>query len=139
VIEGKEEAVIIDSRTTGEYEGTDVRALRGGRIPKAVHMDYSRNIDPESNCMRPISELKSIYKDISSDSRIITYCHTGARAAYSYLVLRALGYEDVAVFHDGWRVYGSNVNLPVENEVWFDFTRVNHAVNVVQKLHEKMK
>jgi len=139
VVNGKEKAVIIDTRTADEYEGTDIRALRGGHLPNAVHMDYSRNFDPSSYRMKPLSELKSLYKDISSDSRLITYCHTGARAAYSYLVLRALGYNNVAVYHDGWRVYGSNLNLPVENETWYDFTKVNNMMKAVRELQERMK
>jgi len=139
VVKGKEKAVIVDTRTDSEYEGTDIRSLRGGHLPNAVHIDYCNNFDPASYRMKPLSELKSIYKDIKSDSRVITYCHTGARAAYSYLVLRALGYEKVAVYHDGWRVYGSNLNLPVENETWYDFTRVNGLMNTVREMQEKLK
>ena len=45
----------------------------------------------------------------------------------------------MAVYHDGWRVYGSYLNLPVENETWFDFTKVNNTVKAVQELQEKMK
>lgn len=128
VVEGRKKAVIFDMRTASEYEGTDVQALRGGHIPKAVNIDNSRIFFAESHRIRPLSELKSRYKDIPSDSRIITYCLSGVRAAYTYLVLRALGYKDVAIYHDGCRVYGSNLNLPVENETWFDFTSVNNTV-----------
>jgi thiosulfate/3-mercaptopyruvate sulfurtransferase len=137
--DGKKKAVIVDARTTSEYEGTDIRALRGGHIPKAVNIDFSKNFNPESYRMMPLSDLKSLYKDIPSETRIITYCQTGGRAAYAYLALRALGYKDVAIYHDGWRVYGSNLNLPVENETWFDFTRVNSTVKAVKELQEKMK
>lgn len=138
-VEGKAKAVIIDVRTAGEYDGTDVRALRGGHIPTAVNIDYAKNFDPESYRMLPLSELRSVYKEIPSGSRIITHCQTGQRAAYSYLVLRALGYKDVAIYHDGWRVYGSNLNLPVENETWFDFTKVNKTLKAVQEIQEEMK
>ena len=139
VVEGRKKAVIVDTRTSGEYEGTDVQALRGGHIPKAVNIDYSKNFTAESRRILPLSELKSLYKDMPSRSRIITYCQSGLRAAYTYLVLRALGCTDVAIYHDGWRVYGSNLDLPVENETWFDFTRVNNTVKAVRKLQEKMK
>jgi thiosulfate/3-mercaptopyruvate sulfurtransferase len=138
-VDGKKRVIIVDARTTAEYEGTDVRALRGGHIPKAVNIDYSKNFDPKSYRMRSLSDLKSIYKDIPYNSRVITYCQSGHRASYTYLVLRALGYRDVAIFHDGWRVYGSNLNLPVENETWFDFTKVNNSVKALQELEAKMK
>ena len=137
VVEGQKKAMIVDARTAAEYEGTDVRALRGGHIPKAVNIDYARNFDPESYEMLPLSELKSVYKDIPAETRVITHCQTGQRAAYTYLVLRALGYQDVAIYHDGWRVYGSNLNLPVENETWFDFFKVNSMMKAVQELQSE--
>ena len=139
VVEGRKKAVIVDVRTAGEYAGTDIRALRGGHIPAAVNIDYSRNFDAESFRLRPLTELKTIYRDISLDSRVITHCQTGQRAAYTYLVLRILGYQDVAIYHDGWRVYGSNLNLPVENETWFDFHKINTMSKTVQEMQEEME
>jgi len=137
VVKDGKKAAIVDVRKAAEYEGLDVQALRGGHIPKAVNIDYAGNFDPETFRMRPPEELKKLYKDIPSNSRVITYCGTGARAAYTYLVLRYLGYNNVAIYHDGWRVYGSNLNYPVEDETWFDFQRVNRAVKAVQELQEK--
>jgi thiosulfate/3-mercaptopyruvate sulfurtransferase len=137
VVEGKKKAVIVDARSGAEYEGTDVRALRGGHIPNAVNIDYARNFDPELYRMLPLSELKPLYKDIPVATRVITHCQTGQRAAYSYLVLRALGYQDVAIYHDGWRVYGSNLSFPVDSETWFDFTKVNSMMKAVQELQSE--
>ncbi|MEW6518683.1 MAG: rhodanese-like domain-containing protein [Thermodesulfobacteriota bacterium] len=137
VVEGKKKAVIVDSRTAAEYEGTDVRALRGGHIPQAVNIDYAGNFDSESYRMLPLAELKALYRDIPIDTRVITHCQTGARAAYTYLVLRSLGYQDVTIYHDGWRVYGSNLNFPVESETWFDFSKVNSTVKAVQELQSE--
>jgi|APFre7841882724_1041349.scaffolds.fasta_scaffold15820_6 thiosulfate/3-mercaptopyruvate sulfurtransferase len=139
VVKGRKKAVIVDARSTDEYEGKDVRSLRGGHIPKAVNADFIKNMDPESCRLKPLPELKSLYKDIPFDSRLITYCHTGSRASYTYLVLRALGYKNVAIYHDGWRVYANiNLDLPVENETWFNFTKVNNAVKAVWELYAKV-
>ncbi len=139
VVEGKKEAVIVDVRTAGEYEGTDIRALRGGHMPMAVNIDYARNFNAETFRMLPPSELKPLYKDIPADHRVIVHCQTGQRAAYTYLVLRALGYTNIAIYHDGWRVYGSNMNLPVENETWFDFVKINSTVKAVREIQEEME
>jgi thiosulfate/3-mercaptopyruvate sulfurtransferase len=139
VVEGKKKAVIVDVRTAGEYEGTDIRALRGGHIPTAINRDFNNNFDPESFRMLPLSELKAAYGDIAQDTRIITHCQTGQRAAYGYLVLRALGYTDVGIYHDGWRVYGSNLNLPVEDETWFDFNKINTSVKAIQDIQDEME
>ena len=39
------DAVILDTRSDGEYCGTTVRATRGGAIPGAVHIEWTRNLD----------------------------------------------------------------------------------------------
>ena len=137
VVKGKKKAVIVDVRSAGEYAGTDIRALRGGHIPNAVNIDYAKTFNPESYRMLPLSELRSTYEKVPSDSRIITHCQTGGRASYSYLVLRALGYKNVAIYHDGWRVYGSNLNLPVDNETWYDFHKLNMTMKAVKELQEE--
>lgn len=139
VVEAKEKALILDVRTAGEYNGTDVRALRGGHIPRAVNIDYAKNFNAETLRMFPLDQLQGLYKDIPKNTRVITHCQTGQRAAYTYLVLRALGYRDVAIYHDGWRVYGSDLKLPVEDETWYDFNKVNQTIKAVNKMKEKMQ
>ncbi|MFT5730487.1 MAG: thiosulfate/3-mercaptopyruvate sulfurtransferase [Desulforhopalus sp.] len=137
IIEGKKEAIIVDTRTPGEYNSIDVRALRGGHIPGAVNIDFMKNFDLATFRMFPLDQLQGLYKDLPTDQRVITYCQTGARASYTYLVLRALGYNDVAIYHDGWRVYGSDLKCPVEDETWFDFTKINMLMNTVNKLQQE--
>lgn len=139
IVEGKEKAVILDVRTANEYNGTDVRALRGGHIPKAINIDFNKNLDPATFRMLPLDQLQTLYKDVPKSARVITHCQTGQRASYSYLVLRALGYKDVAIYHDGWRVYGSDLKLPVEDETWYDFNKVNSAVKAVKEMQEQGK
>ncbi len=132
-------ATIIDVRTPNEYNGLDVRALRGGHIPGAINIDFAKNFDSETFRMLPLDRLQGIYKDIPKESRLIVHCQTGQRASYTYLVLRALGYKDVANYHDGWRVYGSDLGLPVEDETWYDFNKVNTTIKAVKEIQEKVK
>lgn len=139
IIEGKNNAVILDTRIPVEYDGTDVRALRGGHVPQAINIDFMENFDLPSFRMHSLDQLQELYKDVPKDQRIITYCQTGQRAAYSYLVLRALGYTDVAIYHDGWRVYGSDLKLPVEDETWYDFTKITMMMNTVNTLQQKVQ
>ena len=138
IVEGKSKAIVLDTRTPGEYDGTDVRALRGGHIPQAINIDFMKNFDLKTFGMLPLEQLLGFYKDVPKDQRVITYCQTGARASYTYLVLRALGYTDVAIYHDGWRVYGSDLRFTVEDETWYDFNRINNAINTVTQLAEKI-
>ena len=139
IAEGKQKSLILDARTPGEFAGLDVRSLRGGHIPKAINIDYVKNFDPTTFRMLPLGQLQAIYKDVPKNGRVITHCQTGGRAAYTYLVLRALGYTDVAIYHDGWRVYGSDLKLTVEDETWYDFTKVNTTIKAVSQMQEKIK
>jgi len=133
VVRGEEKAVLMDVRTEAEYNGSDIRALRGGYIPGAVNIKVQKNYDGETFRMRSVEELGDLYKDLPRDARIITYCQTGTRASYTYLVLRLLGYENVADYDDSWRVYGSNVNYPAANEQWFDFIEIKDAIKAAKE------
>lgn len=139
IAEGKERGGIVDVRSANEYKGLDVRALRGGHIPKAVNIDFAKNFDANTFRMLPLDQLQEIYKDVPKSERVIVHCQTGQRASYAYLVLRALGYKDVANYDDGWRVYGSDLKLPVEDETWYDFNKVNVAIKAVKEIQEKVK
>jgi thiosulfate/3-mercaptopyruvate sulfurtransferase len=139
IAEGEKNGIIIDVRSANEYKGLDVRALRGGHIPKALNIDFAKNFDATTFRMLPPDQLHGIYKDVPKSDRVIVHCQTGQRASYTYLVLRALGYNDVAIYGDGWRVYGSDLKLPVEDETWYDFNKVNMAIKAVIDIQEKVK
>ncbi len=136
VVKSEKKAVVIDARTEAEYSGSDIRALRGGHIPGAINIKVQKNYSSDTYRMLPLSELEALYKNIERSSRVIAHCQTGTRSTYTYLVLRLLGYSNVANYDDSWIVYGSNLTLPVENEQWYDFFEVNRAL---KELKEEMK
>jgi thiosulfate/3-mercaptopyruvate sulfurtransferase len=138
-VQGKEQAVLVDTRTEAEYHGSDIRALRGGHIPGAVNIKVQKNYDDKVFKMLPLSALKLLYKDISPKGRVIAHCQTGTRSSYTYLVLRELGYENVANYDDSWTVYGSNVNYPVDEEQWFNFIEVNQTAKDVKELQKELR
>ncbi len=80
---------ILDARSTGEYDGSMVRAARSGHIPNAINIDWNQNIN-EDGTFKNDDELSKIY-DFPKDSEIITYCQGAYRAANSFLVLKNLG------------------------------------------------
>ena len=139
IVAGKSKAILLDTRTPGEYDGTDVRALRGGHIPQSININFMQNFDLATFGMFPLDQLQDLYKDVPKDQRVITYCQSGARASYTYLVLRALGYNDVAIYHDGWRVYGSDLQFTVDDETWYDFNKVNMMMNAFNTLQQKLQ
>ncbi len=134
---GKNKAVIVDARTEAEYNGSDIRALRGGHIPGATNIKVQKNYTADTYRMLPLSDLASLYKDLPRAARIIAHCQTGTRSTYTYLVLRLLGYENVSNYDDSWIVYGSNINYPVDNEQWFDFLDVHLTMKAVKELQNK--
>lgn len=112
---GRPDAVLLDTRTDGEYAGTTVRARRGGAIPGAVHIEWTRNLTPEGD-FKPAAELRKMYEDagVTPDREVITYCQGGYRAAHSYLALRLLGYPRVRSYLGSWKEWGDREDLPVE-------------------------
>lgn len=112
---GRRDVVILDTRSNGEYEGTTIRARRGGAIPGAVHIEWTRNLTPDGD-FKPASELKQMYNDagVTPDREVITYCQGGYRAAHSYVALRLLGYPRVRNYVGSWKEWGDREDLPIE-------------------------
>jgi thiosulfate/3-mercaptopyruvate sulfurtransferase len=112
---GRSDAVILDTRSDGEYCGTTVRAKRGGAIPGAVHIEWTRNLTPDGR-FKKLDDLRSMYENagVTPDREVITYCQGGYRAAHSYLALRLLGYPRVRTYVGSWKEWGDREELPVE-------------------------
>ena len=111
----RSDSVIVDARTDGEYCGTTVRAKRGGAVPGAVHIEWTRNLTSAGD-FKPADELRGMYESagVTPDRQVITYCQGGYRAAHSYLALRLLGYPRVRNYVGSWKEWGDREDLPVE-------------------------
>ena len=109
------DAVILDARTDGEYCGATIRAKRGGAVPGAVHVEWTRNLGPDG-AFKPAGELRQMYEDagVTPDREVLTYCQGGYRAAHTYLALRLLGYPRVRNYIGSWKEWGDREELPVE-------------------------
>jgi thiosulfate/3-mercaptopyruvate sulfurtransferase len=112
---GDPEVVIVDTRSSEEFMGTLVRAKRGGRIPGAVHVEWSRNL-AANGAFKPADELRAMYEQagVTPEKEVVTYCQGGYRAAHGYLALRLLGYPRVRNYTGSWKEWGDREDLPIQ-------------------------
>jgi len=150
IAEGKAKGVqLIDSRTKKEYDGKDIRAIRGGHIPNVTlnksHVEtVLQKKDKKSGKMKPTGYLDAdqahkVFGKLDKNKRTVAYCQTGTRSTLTYLQLRLLGFKDPANWDDSWRVYGSSLMLPVEGEQWFNFAKMNKEMKKLKKKIKKLE
>jgi len=134
---------LVDSRTAKEYAGKDIRAIRGGHVPNTTvnvsHIDtLSKEKNPKSGKMEAVAYLdpesvSKAFSGLDKNKRTLAYCQTGTRSTLTYLQLRLLGFKDPANWDESWRVYGSHLDTPVEDEQWYNFAGVNKKIKTLEK------
>jgi thiosulfate/3-mercaptopyruvate sulfurtransferase len=107
---------IVDSRSEAEYQGTQARAARGGAIPGAVHLEWTRNLTPAGD-FKPPAALRALYEDagVLPEHEVVAYCQGGYRSAHTYLALRLLGYPRVRNYLGSWKEWGDRDDLPIKH------------------------
>ncbi len=108
---------LLDARSPLEFQGFDVRALRGGHIPGARNVNWLDTIDSSRNNRFKSSDelLEMLYSQgITKDKEIITYCQTHHRSSHSYAMLKALGYDRIRGYAGSWSEWGNSQETPIE-------------------------
>jgi len=111
--------LVWDTRSGGEYKGTDVRADRGGHIPGAVHLNWTE-LQTEVNGVKVLKSREEIEAllaayGLTADKEIVAHCQTGIRSSYATLVLLGLGYQRVKNYDGSWIEWANNPTLPIVN------------------------
>ncbi len=100
---------VLDTRAGMEYAS--------GTIPTSVHLEWTANLDA-SGALRPPEELLPLYAEAGLDPQderpVVTFCGSGYRAAHSYVVLKALGFQRVSNYAPSWGEWGRRPDLPTE-------------------------
>jgi len=117
---------LVDVRSPEEYRGERLHmpgypnegALRGGHIPGAVNIPWSRAVNPEDGTFKPADELRKIYLEeagLKPDEDVIVYCRIGERSSHTWFVLTyLLGFEKVRNYDGSWTEWGNLVGVPIE-------------------------
>ena len=103
---------ILDARSTGEYDGSVIRAAQSGHIPNSINIDWNQNLN-EDGTFKNDEELSKIYP-FPKDAEIVTYCQGAYRAANTFLVLKKLGFKNIRVYLGSWGEWGNKLELPAE-------------------------
>jgi thiosulfate/3-mercaptopyruvate sulfurtransferase len=122
----KQQGQLVDVRSPEEYAGTRMHmpdypnegALRGGHIPGARSVPWSRAVNPEDGTFKPAPELKKLYLEeqkLSPDQPTIAYCRIGERSSHTWFALKyLLGFQNVRNYDGSWTEWGNMVNVPIE-------------------------
>ena len=102
---------IIDARSKEEYDGSLVRAARGGHIPNSMNIDWNENIT-DNGIMKKDEELSQLY-NLPKDASIVTYCQGAYRAANTFIALKKIGFKNVKVYLGSWGEWGNKLDLSV--------------------------
>lgn len=85
---------LLDTRDEAEYAEQ--------HIPGAIRIDWRAFVDDDTRGVKPAAELESLLTDrglnAARDQRIILYCNTSRRLSHTFVVLRSLGFTDVAIY-----------------------------------------
>ncbi len=145
---------IVDVRTTGEYSGEDIRAIRGGHIPSAVNIPYEQNwADPDTPAklakkqvqtkdglgLKPVEKIKELYAKLDPNKETIVYCQSGVRASETATVLKDLGFKKVKVYDSSWLGYGNTLDAPADNAQYFNVGALNGRLGAMQKRIEVLE
>ena len=105
---------LLDVRRDSEYTGEEARAKHGGHVPGAVNVLWKDALEPDWTLKDP-GELEQMYIDagFGPETSTITYCQLGVRAAFTHLVLAALGHDDVRTYDGSWEEWGNRDDVPI--------------------------
>jgi thiosulfate/3-mercaptopyruvate sulfurtransferase len=133
------EWVVIDTRSKDEYDGKKTGSSKDaygtGRIKNTVHIEWTQAVNKEETTFKSLEELKSIYGNTIKDKKVIVFCQSGVRSAFSHFVLKELlGAKEVYNYDGSWIEWSyaaseaSNGKVPKElkdsvlslTELWSD-------------------
>jgi thiosulfate/3-mercaptopyruvate sulfurtransferase len=102
------DSVVVDTREQWEYDE--------GHLPGAVRLDWQELVDGDTRGLLPESDLRDLLDErgVTPGHRVVLYCNTARRISHTYVVLRHLGYADLA-FYEGSLTEWEEAGRPLES------------------------
>jgi len=108
---------LLDARSVAEFKGERIQGPRGGHIPGAINLEWTRALaSGPIKTFLDAPSLEKLFSDVqvSPGQEVVTYCQVGMRAAILYFALRLLGYDQVRLYDGSWEEWSAMADLPVE-------------------------
>ena len=109
--------VFLDARSLAEFTGEKKLADKAGRIPHAIHYEWTESMNKDNNLrLLPAEEIQTHLNElgITQDKEVVCYCQSHHRSAYSWMVLKSLGYENVLGYPGSWSDWGNRSDTAIE-------------------------
>lgn len=118
VRQGGGEALILDARTAGRFDGTAPEprpGLRSGHIPGAANLPFTELLNPDGT-MKDTAALRTLYAARGADDTrpVVTSCGTGVTACVLALGAVLAGLPEPAVYDGSWTEWASRPETPKE-------------------------
>ncbi len=107
--------VLVDARAPERYRGeAEPVDPVAGRIPGAVNVPTSANLEPDGRFRRP-RELAAVYAAVGAvpGVRVAAYCGSGVTAAHDVLAMEVAGVRS-ALYPGSWSGWITDPSRPVE-------------------------
>jgi thiosulfate/3-mercaptopyruvate sulfurtransferase len=117
---------MVDVRSPQEFTGERLHmpdypnegSLRGGHIPGARSIPWSRAINPADGTFKSAADLRALYVEeqgLDSSQDVVVYCRIGERSSHTWFVLKyLLGFPRVRNYDGSWTEWGNMVGVPIE-------------------------
>jgi len=112
-----ENVSFLDARSLAEFTGEKKLAEKAGHLPGAIHYEWTESMNKNNNLRRlPAEDIQQRLDDLglTKDKEVVCYCQSHHRSAYSWLVLKSLGYEKVLGYPGSWSDWGNHPDSVVE-------------------------